>query len=487
MAQVAGAGFGPRLQPEALGERREPGPTAERGRHEHGGHLVQQAQRERVGDADRGDAEQSAFAPRDLVGRAATAAGGGPRAGTRRAVAPGRPRSGRRPCRSRRWPSPAAPPPIPVPRRAHRRSGRPGLRALRARIPAHRRPPRPGRCRPGPRRRRPGGSRAGADPSARDRGRRRRWRPRAGRGPRRRRRRRAPGGRCPTMRGARSTSAWFTTRMSAPLARSRACSAKQLSPSLHFAAPGHSRGAQLAARREPSAMSTSVRSPVADSSANRSSRSRSRASVGPGRSSSVAWPPTAARSFARHTYCDRPLSSAAVNETPPCSRRWGRSLFHSWSCNVSVAVDTTTRRPEVTAAARYASPLPDPVGASATRWCSPSIASATAAVRRCWPGRSSPPRAATAAESTAPASIPRPVAAARAGLVVGVSVIPRLSRVRGYVAAGTGSAEATGRPSLHNWDETAGRSRENPRKIRHFGGRPCKAGQQPSPFPKESQ
>ena len=76
---------------------------------------------------------------------------------------------------------------------------------------------------------------------------------------------------------------------------------------------------------------------------------------------------------------------------------------------------------------------------------------------------------------------------ARAGFVASVSVIPRLSRVRGYAAAGTGSAEATGPPSLHNSDEMSARSRENPRKIRRFGGRSCKAGQQPSPFPKESQ
>ena len=44
--------------------------------------------------------------------------------------------------------------------------------------------------------------------------------------------------------------AWFTTSTSAAAACSRARSAKQASPSLHLPAPGHSRGAQLAARRD---------------------------------------------------------------------------------------------------------------------------------------------------------------------------------------------------------------------------------------------
>ena len=203
--------------------------------------------------------------------------------------------------------------------------------------------------------------RAGGDPSARRRDRTRRLRPRGGRAPRRTRRGRARAGRCRRTRGARSRARGSRRGCPRSPARSRAFSAKQVSPKLHFPAPGHSRGAQLAARRdgvrdvdvgEVSGHRLLARTP-------RVVRGRARASVRVVRRASPARR-AQTRSFARHTYCERPLRSAAENSTPPCSRRWGRSLCQSWSCSVSVAVDTTTFLPDTTAGTRYARPLPEP-------------------------------------------------------------------------------------------------------------------------------
>ena len=229
-----------------------------------------------------------------------------------------------------------------------------------------------------------------------------------------------------------------------------------------------------------------------DSTAKRSRRSRSRASVGPGRSSSSGCPSSAARSFARHTYCERPFSSAAVNGTPPCSRRWGRSLCQSWSCSVSVAVDTTTCWPDVTAGGEVREPLARSGGrlgdevvagasiASADRGREPVLARPVVAAERRDRGRAAPSRGVE----------PR----FRAG-----------SRGSGGSRCSRSSLAPAPVEGTWRWDRRAQtpsditqrrirtnllreRSRKNPRKIRRFGGPSCKADHHnPVRSSKESQ